>query len=418
MPRYFKTSITALTLLGASLLYGYGVTASAATYVDSGSAAGAQCSTSSVNDSAQAVGNCSSATVSANSNPWYAASLSGPQQVLPPLVNGQPCSVEAIANSGWMLGSCANAANLSFAVFWNAATPSGLPTATAPLPGTLLFPLLRPADVQTVPTALNPLGAALAQSISATLQATVVLYTPGNATPQRVSSYGDNCAGIDVNNTLINGYPSVVMNCPGANATPKPTVATWNGSSYVLTALASPSGASYCWAVGMNDQLQVVGTCVFSGATGDVPQTAFWGTPSSAPLLLTMPLNAQNYAVSINNPGHILAYGRDPSGFEKALFWPDPTNSFSVQSIQPLPGSAQTNAVGLADNDTVALNSFDANQYPSGAYWDGVNSTVAIAPLLGGRMSRLEGITRSGAIVYGTATDSTLNYRAVGATLP
>ncbi|MCT7264468.1 hypothetical protein, partial [Salmonella enterica] len=134
------------------------------------------------------VGNCSSATVSANSNPWYAASLSGPQQVLPPLVNGQPCSVEAIANSGWMLGSCANAANLSFAVFWNAATPSGLPTATAPLPGTLLFPLLRPADVQTVPTALNPLGAALAQSISATLQATVVLYTPGNATPQRVSS--------------------------------------------------------------------------------------------------------------------------------------------------------------------------------------------------------------------------------------
>jgi len=64
------------------------------------------------------------------------------------------------------------------------------------------------------------------------------------------------------------------------------------------------------------------------------------------------------------------------------------------------------------------LNSFDANQYPSGAYWDGVNGTVEINPLLDGRMSRLEGITRSGAIVYGTATDSTLNYRAVGATLP
>ena len=58
---------------------------------------------------------------------------------------------------------------------------------------------------------------------------------PTNATPQRVSSYGDNCAGVDVNNTLINGYPSVVMNCPGANATPKPTVATWNGSSYGVT---------------------------------------------------------------------------------------------------------------------------------------------------------------------------------------
>ncbi|MCI1736516.1 MAG: hypothetical protein LKM38_04080 [Pseudomonas veronii] len=89
-----------------------------------------------------------------------------------------------------------------------------------------------------------------------------------------------------------------------------------------------------------------------------------------------------------------------------------------MQSIQPLPGSVQTNAVGLADNDTVALNSFDANQYPSGASWDSVNNTVAIAPLLGGRKSQLVGITRSGAIVYGTATDSTPNYRAVGATLP
>jgi len=144
MPRYFKTSITALTLLGASLLYGYGVTASAATYVDSGSAAGAQCSTSSVNDSAQAVGNCSSATVSANSNPWYAASLSGPQQVLPPLVNGQPCSVEAIANSGWMLGSCANAANLSFADSGMQRRPRGLPTATAPCLAPCCFPCCDP----------------------------------------------------------------------------------------------------------------------------------------------------------------------------------------------------------------------------------------------------------------------------------
>jgi hypothetical protein len=418
MRRYFKTPILPMTLLGASLLCGYGVTASAATYVDSGGAAGAQCETVGGNDSAQLVGNCSSSTVSANSNPWYAATLTGPQQVLPPLVNGQPCTVSAIANNGLILGSCTNAINLGFAVLWSAATPSAAPIATKPLPGTLLFPLLRPADVQTVPTALNQLGTALAQSISAALQATVVLYTLGNATPRRVSNYGDNCFGVDVNNTLVNGSPSVVMNCPGTNATPVPTVATWSGSAYVLTNLAVAPGASYCWAVGMNDQLQVVGTCVFSGTTGDVPQTAFWPTPSSAPLLLTMPLNAQNYAVAINNSGHVLAYGNDPTGVAKPLFWPDPSNSFSVQSIQPLPGSIQTTAAGFADNDTVALNCLNASQYPCGGYWTPATGTVEVLPLAGGLKSGLNGISRAGALIYGSATDAAKNSKAVGATLP
>jgi hypothetical protein len=413
-----KHTITPMALLVAVLLCGYGPTAAAATLVSSGNVAGVQCKTVGANDNGRLVGNCSSPTVSANSNPWYAAALAGPQQVLPSLVNGQPCIVSAIANSGWMLGSCTNATNLSFAVFWSATTPSALPIATKPLPGTVLIPLLRPADVQTVPTALNPLGAALAQSISAALQATVVLYLAGIDTPRRVSNYGDNCFGVDVNNTLVSGYPSVVMNCPGANGTPVPTVATWNGSAYILSNLAIAPGASYCWAVGMNDQRQVVGTCVFSGTAGDVPQTAFWPTPSSAPLLLTMPLNAQNYAVAINNLGHVLAYGNDPTGIPKPLFWPDPTNSFTVQSIQPVPGCIQTNAVGFSDNDTVAINCLNANQYSSGGYWKLATGSVIVPPILGGLKSALEGISRSGNIVYGSATDANSDFKAVAATLP
>lgn len=418
MPRNCKNTITPIALIGAFLLCGSHTTATAATFVNSGNVAGAQCITAGANDNAQLVGTCSSSTVSANNNSWYAAALAGPQQVLPPLVNGQPCTVSAIANSGWMLGSCTNATNLGFAVFWSATTPSALPIATNPLPGTLLFPLLRPADVQTVPTALNQSGAALAQSISATLQATVVLYTPGSATPRRVSNYGDNCFGVDVNNTLVNGSPSVVMNCPGANGTPVPTVANWNASAYVLSSLAAPSGASYCAAVGMNDQRQVVGTCVFGGTTGDVPQTAFWQTPSSAPLLLTMPLNAQNYAVAINNLGHVLAYGNDPTGIPKPLFWPDPTNSFSVQPIQPLPGCIQTSAAGFADNDTVAINCLNANQYSSGAYWTLATGPVTVPPLTGGLKSALNGITRSGTIIYGSATGAGGDFNAVAAELP
>lgn len=418
MPRICKNTMTPMVFISAALLCGNAATVKAATFINSGNAAGTQCETVGVNDNAQAVGNCSSSTVSANKKQWYAAALAGPQQVLPSLVSGQPCNVGSIVNSGWIVGSCTNAGNLNFAVFWNAATLTNLPTATSPLPGTFLLPLLRDADTQTSPTAVNQSGAVLAQSISAKLQNTVVLYDAGNATPRRVSNYGDNCSGVDVNNTVINGSPSVLMNCPGVNGTPVPTIATWNSSSYVLTTLKKPSGASFCWAVGLNDQLQAVGTCVFSGSTGNVPQTAYWATPSSAALLLTMPLNAQNQAVAINNLGHVLAYGNDPSGVLKPLFWPDPNDSFTVQPIQPLPGSIQTTAAGFADNDTVAVNCLNASQYPCGGYWTPTTGTVAVPPLPGGLKSRLQGITHSGAIVYGTATNTTNNYSAVAAPLP
>ncbi|MCF5667125.1 hypothetical protein GIV47_19395 [Pseudomonas marginalis] len=418
MQRIGKNAITPMALIGVALFCGNAATVNAATFISSGNAAGAQCETVGVNDNAQVVGNCSPFSVSANNNPWYAATPAGPQQILPPLVNRKPCRVEAITNSGWIVGSCSNATNRRFAVFWNTATPNSVPTKTAPLPGTLLFPLFRPADVQTLPTAVNQQGTVLAQSFNKSLLATVVLYTAGNATPRRVSSYGDNCSGVDVNNTLINGYPSIVMNCPGEDATPVPTIATWNGSAYVMTVLAVPPGASYCSAVGMNDQLKVLGTCFFNSSTDEVPQTAFWGTLTGLPDLLTMPLNAQNHAVAINNAGHYVAYGNDPSGVDKPLFVQDPTDSFSVQSIQPLPGSIQTTVAGFAGNDTIALNCIDANQHPCGGYWTSATGTAAVPQLPSGSISQLNGINPSGSIVYGTALNATEDNKAVTATLP
>ena len=419
MTRICKHAITAMALIGTALPCGYVPTASAATYVTSTTPAGVQCQTTWINDNAQAVGNCTTANVSAYSNAWYSATLVGAQQILPRLVSGQPCTANAISNNGWILGHCANAANLGFAVFWSAASPGNAPIATIPLPGTLLFPPLRPADVQTVPSALNQQGTVLAQSISAELDETVVLYLAGNPTPRRVSNHGDNCKGVDVNNTPINGSPSVIMNCPDNNPALRPTIATWTGSSYTRTHLPSPPGASYCWATGMNDQLQAVGTCVFNnGTAGNEPKTAFWATPTSAPLLLTMPLNAQNQGIAINNLGHILAYGHAPTGFMQALFWIDPTNSFSVQSIQPLAGSNQAVPVGISDNDTVGLNCLNSSQLLTGCYWTPSTGTVAMSPLPTGLESSLNGISRAGGIISGYSTDGGNNLSAVGATLP
>ena len=227
MQHLFKLLIV-LMLVGTSALV------SAATFVSSGNVAGPQCETARVNDGGQVVGNCNPATPGNNANAWFAPVLAGPQQVLLPLVAGQPCSVSAIANNGWMVGLCTSVGNVTFAVFWNASAPGGTPIAMNPLPFQLLLPPLRPADKQTVPTAQNQNGGVLAQSLSANRDATVVVYTAGNPTAQRVSGWGDNCFGVDLNETMTSGKPVILMNCPGPTGTPVITVASWSGAAYTL----------------------------------------------------------------------------------------------------------------------------------------------------------------------------------------
>ncbi|MGY2273121.1 MULTISPECIES: hypothetical protein [Pseudomonas] len=411
MQPIYRNTLTAVVLATTSTAY-------AATLVDFGHVAGAQCLATSINDNGQAVGNCSPASASANNVPWVAAQLGGPQQPLAPLASGQPCSVGAIANNGRLLGKCTDAANLSFAVIWSASTPGSAPTKLNPLAGTFLFPLLRPADVQTSAMAISQQGAVLAQSISASGAQTVVLYTAGNGTPLRISDYGDNCNGIDVNSALINGYPSLIMNCLGANATPVPKVAVRGSSGYATSSLPVATGASYCTVAGINDQNQVVGTCVFPDSDDHVPQTAFWPTPFSQPKLLTLPLNAKNFGLAINNAGHLLARRGDPTGIPQILFWENPNDSFGIRPIQPLSGSVTTQAVGFAHDDTVAMICENSAQYITACTWTPNSSTQALGPINGGSKSQLSGISPNGGFVVGGATDAEQKVSAVAATLP
>lgn len=412
MQNLFKYAI-----FGGTLLWGYGATVSAATFVDLGNAAGKQCAAASVNDSGQTVGNCTSATPSANDAPWYAASTAGPQQVLPPLAANQPCSVGAIGNSGVMVGLCLDASNFTFAVTWSAAAPATAPTKLAPLPASLLFPLLRPADVNTFARAQNQQGAVLGWSVSGKSEFTVVLYRPGVATPERISGWGDMCNATVVNNTLVNGYPSVLMNCP-VNGRNVARVAQRGTSGYTTTDLPVPSGASYCMAVDMNDQNQAVGTCIYPHTATNSSKTAFWPTPTSTPLLLTLPLNAMNSGVAVNNAGHVLARGTAPSGFTTDFFWEETTSSFSVQPIPFLPGSVSTQAFSLTENDTVAMDCTNSNKYPVACTWDPTNGTRPIPPINGGVQSMLNSISYSGTFVSGVSTDASQNDIAVVAELP
>ncbi|MCR4540229.1 hypothetical protein NUV89_17720 [Pseudomonas sp. 18.1.10] len=406
----YRYTLAALMLTNASM-------ANAAMFVDYVHVAGAQCIGTSINDSGQAVGNCLLPSASANNVPWVATAPGGSLQPLAALVSGQPCRVGGITNSGWIVGDCSDASNIEFSVIWSTSNPGTTPTKLNPLPRTLLFPLLRPADVQTHAITLSQQGAVLAQSISASGNQTVVLYIPGSGTPIRISTFGDNCAGIDVNSTLIYGYPSLLMNCLGTNAKPVPTVATRGVSGYNLNVLPVPTDASYCLAAGMNDQSQIVGTCVFPDSDDHVPQTAFWATPSSLPKLLTLPLNAKNQGIAINNAGHILARRGDSTGIPQNLFWGDPKDSFGIRPIVPLPGSITTKAVDFAHNDTIVLTCENSAQYTTACTWTPDEGTQALAPINGGLKSQLTSISPTGKFVVGGTTDTAQNINAAAATL-
>lgn len=404
---------SALLLMSVASLAGFNLSANAATFIDLGHAAGTQCGTSAVNDNGLAVGNCSSNSV--NDAPWMAnVTTAGPQQPLAPMTNGQPCEVMGISNAGTPVGSCKDASNISFAVVWNAASPDSAPLQLNPLPGTLLIPLLRPADKSTTPAAFTQQGDMLASSLSAKQDATVVFYSAGSTSPVRVSNWGDNCVGVDI----INGGASIALNCPNSTGIPVGQIAQRSGSSYSSTILPIPSGATNCTISGLNNQLQIIGTCFYPNTAINVSKTAYWATPTSAPLVLTLS-SSKNRGIMINNNGRALVVRQDEQGRLQYMIWlPLPAPIPAINYILPPAGSVWTEAVALADNNVVVLNSTNNEQYPAGCTWDTTNGTNCLLPISGGLISNFTSISPGGSFAGGESTDSSQNIRSVGATLP
>lgn len=413
---------SAFFLMSAASFAAFCLSANAATFIDLGHAAGAQCTATGVNDSGLAVGNCSQASTSVNNAPWVAnITTAGPQQPLAAMAAGQPCEVNGLSNAGLAVGSCKDASNVSFATVWSAATPGNAPLQLNPLPGTLLFPLLRPADKSTTLAAFTQQGDILGSSLSANDVATVVFYNAGNATPIRVSNWGDNCVGVDV----INRGASIAMNCPNSSGIPIGQIAQLSGSNYSTTTLALPSGATNCTVSAINDQLQIVGACYYPNTAVNVSKTAYWATPSSSPLVLTLSSGSKNRGMLINNsgspssPGRALVVRQDEQGRAQYLIWlPLPTPIPAINFILPPAGSVWTEAVSMADNNIVVLNSTSTSQYPAGCTWDTTNGTQCLAPIGGGLISRFTSISRNGSFAVGDNVDNAQAVGAAATTLP
>ncbi|GLQ45995.1 hypothetical protein GCM10007862_10460 [Dyella lipolytica] len=379
-----------------------------------------QCATSDINDNDTAVGNCSPQNVYGPSEGFADnGDLVSPLQ---PLVVGQDCSAGGVADNGTIIGECVDLNNKSFGVTWNAANPLAAPVLLQPLPGLLnLDP-----DVTTASTGYNQSGFVVGESISGTGNATPVVWNPSvsGGSPMMLATQGSNCEAADISDTALNGEPDAVLNCPlnPTSANPGPMVAEISIyqpgllgllGSYVATALPIPSGATHCTADGINKFNQIVGTCHFPAP--DLPQTAYWASPTSAPTLLTVPIggnNARNAGAFINNaiPAAIVFHYQTNAGVTNPGFWIPSTNTVTL--IPPLPGGLHAIAVCLGDNNTVVINSDIASEYGQAVVWTPTGGDLDEGDLNGGDNSAATSCNEQGTALSAVAEGGNLNANA------
>ena len=264
-----------------------------------------------------------------------------------------------------------------------------------------------------MPTSTDQNGFVTGESINASGGITTVVWPSGSSTATEVSPYADNCVSDDVNNTNVNGFPTVALNCPNGSGTTTAEIAQATGllNAYVMTPLPTPSGSSNCSVQAVNDSAQAAGTCFFPGSN---PQAAFWSSPTSAPLLLSpsnLPAHTRTGGALLNNSGNVVVSYASSNGQQESAFWN--TSAHTLTLISPLSGGVQTAAQGLADNNVVALNSEDSAENVEAAVWTTSAGTVALGFYGGGAASATAGISQTGNWIAGIGQDSSQNYNAL-----
>lgn len=407
-----------LSLFSALCVAAFASPSQAVTLTSQGHAAGEQCSANGVNNDGKSVGTCSPGDEGDPPRAWVAVTP-GTQIPLQPLATGQGCRGGSIGNatqatSGWIVGTCVNANNVPFGVFWSASAPAAAPIRMNPLPG--LLGLL--ADVSTSPIAMNRRGGTAGVSLSGMNDATAVLWAAGSGAPVSVSNRGDNCSPADVNDTLLNGYPSVALNCPDGTGQVSARIAQYNNLlGYQMTNLPQPAGASYCVVTAINNGVQAMGSCVYPNSAATPPDTAFWSCPTCAPSMLSSLVdNPRNVGEFLNNLGQVVFKYQGDDGKWDIGRWTPATNT--IELISPITGGTRVSAAGLADNGMVLLGSENADENIQPATWTSATGTVAIPFFDGGTRFVPGAISQNGAYAAGMAEDSSQQNEAILATLP
>ncbi|PTR34528.1 hypothetical protein C8J98_102717 [Luteibacter sp. OK325] len=373
----------------------------------------AQCEANDINDSLGVAGGCVPSNASGSRVATYAAGPASMPRILQALSGGQPCTATGLPNNNTLIGSCENAGGVVLGVIW--LTPESTPVTLSPLPALKGALTQLVSDVASSPMAYNQNGAVVGASTSPGGIDTAVLWPPqtgSGASMVVVSSYGDNCEAVDVNGVNVNGYPTIALNCPagfssGRAGTRVGKVAVNNAllGGYQLVQLPLPAAGLNCTAGGINDALQIVGTCHFAGT--DNPRAAYWTSPTSTPQLLTASGGARNAGRFINASGKIaFSYQKSTGEVESGLWDPVPNVTTYVAD---LPGGSRCEAVGLGDNNTMALNCENADEQVQPAKWTAAGGTVALGYLSGGEAGALTASNEAGTAASVSGEDSAEN---------
>ena len=406
-------SLPLLTMLAV----GHAQPASAASLVNLGHLAGAQCRATGVNDQGIVAGVCIPGNSTGAPVAWMTTAANHNQRSLSGLSAGVACDVFGIANSGSVIGSCLDQMGVPFAVTW--AGPSVVPLKLAPLSGILGIDV----QVRTTPKAFNQAGFVAGQSVAFDGSTTAAIWQPNTGVALLVSSSSDNCEVAAINDDPSGGLPNVLLNCPNPAGTTTAKVATPTGllRTYISNPLVVPAGSAYCIAKGINGASQVVGSCIYPSSP--FSQTAIWATPTASPSVLTLPgfagdvIGKRNEGRFINDAGHVVFSYQTDTGGDGVGYLDLTSMPVFVPSLDP---GASISAVGFGNNDRIVVVGDNASGNKQAAVFDPSSPTVLspIAQLPGGTNTVLKSVSRSGSYTVGTAQDAAHVDNAVLSTLP
>lgn len=354
-------------------------------WINVGSEAGDQCVSTGVNDNGVVVGYCTPANAGQPKFAWVA---NNSYVRLPALVSGQPCTAEAVTNSGTIIGHCLDTVDVDTTVTWSLSNPNSI----------------RELGSLNILTSYNQTGVVTGVKTVKSSSQPLIWREGIGVVPIDV----EDCWPRDINNSDVNGFPSVAMSCSLKKTS---YIAQYNTqyNRFVETQLPSPSGG-HCVVTAINDSVQAAGVCLFS----DGEKAAFWPNSTSAPTLLSgggLPAGTHTEGTFLNNNGNVVVQYTDAAGKQQSAFWN--TGAGLLYLISPVPGGTRTAVYGLANNDTVILNSEDGGQRVQAAKWTVATGTVPYGDVGGGLQSGVTTISPSGNYAAGTGEDSAGNEDAL-----
>ncbi|MBF6031677.1 hypothetical protein H8F23_00270 [Pseudomonas sp. P155] len=290
-------------------------------------------------------------------------------------------------------------------VFWRVAFPKDEPKRLQPLP----------LDTGAELRASTLFGNVAGQSITLLGNTAVVWRVEKGGEPIQVSLRNDNCRVAAIADSNADSSTLVALNCPHLLGNPKATIATFNGTKYVMKTLKLPPAATFCDVVGINSKSQAAGTCHYAN---NFTAATYWSGPDAEAKTL---VSTENYSVEVaflNNNGSAIVKVLVAQNQEVPAFW-----RTSTADADPLPtpqnfNNCRVDALALSVDTALMTCASENLSIPNTVFsWNPNGGLNSIQPTAGSDEYVGEAISNSALEAVGSFQAGP-NIRAFISTLP